>query len=111
MEKILQKLVDIVSKMYEKMQGAEKASDSFVYVTTTLPIQPIIQRCTYRRDIVLTAPLTNTDIVYFSFLNTVSSTQNFIYLNAGENFCLNDFRGEIFALAASGSQTINYGEW
>lgn len=111
MEKILQKILDLVSLILIKLTGTENGSDSEISIGTSSPTDPVIRKCEYKRGVLLTADLNNTGKLYFSFTNRVTSGKYFTYLNAGQFFSIDDYRGEIYCIADSASQTLHIGEW
>ena len=57
------------------------------------------------------AKSTNTGIIYVGFDNTVTSTKWVAELQAGQAFSIDDYRGDIYAIATAAGQLVGWGEW
>lgn len=64
-----------------------------------------------RKACCLQAKSTNTGKVYIGFDNTVTSTKWVAELQKGMAFCVDDYRGDIYAIATAAGQLVGYGEW
>lgn len=59
---------------------------------------------------ILFADLSNTDVIYIGNSN-VSATRKIITLQPGDAFSVDDYKGVLYAVAASGSQKLSVGSW
>lgn len=100
-----------MEEILRQLQGDFQASEYCQIVETTLGTQPIVQKNAGRNGVVISANLTNTGIVFLGFTRNVSSRSFFMTLLAGDWISLDDFRGEIFAVADTASQSLGIGEW
>ena len=57
------------------------------------------------------AKSTNTGIIYIGFDNTLTSAKWVAELQAGMAFSINDYRGDIYAIATVAGQLVGWGEW
>lgn len=57
------------------------------------------------------AKSTNAGIVYIGFDNTVTSAKWVAELQAGQAFSIDDYRGDIYAIATAAGQLVGWGEW
>ena len=64
-----------------------------------------------RRELIINADPTNTDIIYVGFDNTVAATKAICALAAGQSFGLEAYRGIIRCIAGAAGQFIFGGEW
>lgn len=54
---------------------------------------------------------TNTGIIYVGFTNAVTSSKWIAELQPGMSFSIDDYRGDIYAIATVAGQLAGYGEW
>lgn len=80
-------------------------------VNNEFPTLPILKRNDRRNNLLLTAGLSNTGKIYLGFTNRVSDTLYFFALEAGDFVSIDNYKGEIFAIASTSSQTLAGGEW
>jgi len=64
-----------------------------------------------RKCLLVQAKSTNTGIIYIGFDNTVTSTKWVAELQAGQSLMIDDYRGEIYAIASADGQKLGWGEW
>jgi len=57
------------------------------------------------------AKSTNTGIIYVGFTNTVTSSKWVAELQPGMSFSIDDYRGDIYAIATVAGQLVGWGEW
>lgn len=63
------------------------------------------------RAVFIFADQANTDVVYLGSDNTTASTHKIIALSPGESFSVDDYRGDIYAIAGSGTQKLSVSSW
>jgi hypothetical protein len=64
-----------------------------------------------RHACTIQAKSTNTGIIYVGFDNTVTSTKWVAELQPGMSYSVDDYRGELQAIATAAGQLVGYGEW
>jgi hypothetical protein len=64
-----------------------------------------------RHACTIQAKSTNTGIVYIGFDNTVTSTKWVAELQPGMSYSVDDYRGDVEAIATAVGQLVGYGEW
>jgi hypothetical protein len=57
------------------------------------------------------AKSTNTGIIYVGFANTVTTSKWVAELQPGMAFSIDDYRGDIYAIATAAGQLVGWGEW
>jgi hypothetical protein len=64
-----------------------------------------------RKACIIQAKASNTDKIYIGFDNTVSTTKWVAELQAGQALVLDDYRGDLYAIANAAAQLVGWGEW
>lgn len=61
---------------------------------------------------IIQAPSTNgANFIYLGFTNAVAANNCFEQLAAGASWSVDDWRGDVWAIASAGAQAVNRGEW
>ena len=102
--------LNALEKIKNKLEG-----DFFTGGYDVLPVgttyKLILNKNLIRKSILLNAPVANTGKIYIGMDLFVSSSKYFAALSAGDNFSIDDYRGELYAIAENSSDKIAYGEW
>lgn len=64
-----------------------------------------------RKGCICQAKSNNTGIVYLGFDDTVTSSKWVAELQAGQAYCVDDYRGAIYAIGSAADQLVGWGEW
>jgi hypothetical protein len=64
-----------------------------------------------RRAVFLFADKANTDNIHIGFSTAVTSVKKVITLAPGESFTVDDYRGDVSAIAGSGTQKLSVSSW
>lgn len=64
-----------------------------------------------RKGCCFQAKSTNAGIIYIGFDNSVTTTKWIAELQAGVPFCIDDYRGDLYARASAAGQLLGWGEW
>lgn len=103
--------MDKSNEILEQLQGDFNGSEYSAIVGTTVSAQPIVQKNAIRKGVIITADPDNAGITYIGFTRNVSAANFFFFLRAGDWFSIDDFRGEIYAVADTASQGLGIGEY
>lgn len=79
--------------------------------TVGLTAVSIIASNANRKACCVQAKSTNTGIIYVGFTNLVTSSKWIAELQAGMSFTIDDYRGDIYAIATVAGQLVGWGEW
>ncbi len=64
-----------------------------------------------RKGCIIQSKSANAGIVYLYFDNTVATNKWFAELQPGQAFSVDNYRGDIYAIASIAGQLVGYGEW
>jgi len=106
-------LVDILTRLTEiaaELRGDTAAPTWGTEITVGVTYQQILASNANRRSFAIQAKSTNSGKVYLGYDNTVSTTKWIAELQAGQAYCRDDYRGDIYAIATAADQKVGYTE-
>jgi hypothetical protein len=78
---------------------------------TGRPTTPLFDSDPMRENCIVSAAATNTDPIYFSFNQDISTSEFTFLLNAGDSLTLMAFKGAIYCWSPVTGQSFGYGVW
>ncbi len=85
---------------------AQSTSGTFASDNTVSTIEQIFTAAT-AKAVILHADSANTDNICIGFDNTTTATKKIFCLSPGQTYVFESYRGDLWAIAASGTQTIS----
>jgi len=102
----------VFSDLLTKLQGDTTPETVGTEKTVgTTPAVEVIASNTDRKGFSVQAKASNTGIVYIGFDNTVTTTKWVAELQPGMSFGLDNYRGDVYAIADTAAQLLGFGEW
>jgi len=86
------------------------AAGTFAADVNVSTVASVLAANTSRKSLLICADVTNTALVYLGYADTTTSTKKIAALAAGQSLSMDDYRGPIYAISASGTQKLNVSE-
>lgn len=83
----------------------------FDEVAVGLAAVNVLPANTERKGGSIQAKSTNAGLIYLGFTNAVTTAMWFVELQAGQPFSIDNYRGDIYAIASLAAQAVGVGEW
>lgn len=94
-----------------ELQGITTAGTFAADATVGLAAVSALASNANRKACLIQADATNTGVIYLGFDNSVTSAKKIISLTAGQSFAVDDYRGDIYAIASIAGQKISASWW
>ncbi len=94
-----------------ELQGDTAFENIGAEITVGAAAVEIIDANAARKGCIVQAKASNTGIVYIGFDNTVAVDLWVGELQPGMSFSIDDYRGDMWALASAAGQLVGWGEW
>lgn len=90
--------------------SAQSSTGTFAADNSVSTVEQIFATTTVKR-VVIQADPTNTDLVHIGFDNTTTTAKKVYSLQAGQVVELVDFKGDLWAIANTGTQKVSVSYW
>ncbi len=94
-----------------ELQGDITPENWGTEITVGIAAVSVISANADRKACIIQNKSTNSGIVYVGFDNTVTSSKWIAELQPGMAFPLDDYRGDLYAIATAAGQLVGWGEW
>lgn len=101
---------DVLDQILNELQG-DTAEEGYGQTNVGVAAVQIIAANADRKACSIQAKSTNTGIVYIGFDNLVTTINFFAELQPGMSVGIDDYRGDLYALADAAGQLVGWGEW
>ncbi len=109
------RLVLTSSSVFAEILGELQGDQAFETIgaekTVGVAAGEILNTNATRKGCIVQSKSSNTGIIYIGFDSTVTSTLWLAELQPGASFSIDDYRGDIWAIATIAAQKMGWGEW